>query len=154
VIPHYSYWSSNPSTKEQREIYRNYVAHPFLHRRGNGFKLPKDKEAGIVWFPGCKFTGEEISLEGLFFIAPGYQPHWLGGSLAEGLESDLQLSPISGENSSQMIEDLLSQIERGVIRMTIPCTLYMPGSSPCILGVRFNKKEHDVVRSFLQRAIK
>jgi len=150
VIPHY--WSSDPPTKREREIYHDYTARPFIYRRGNGFKLPNEKVIGFDWFPGCKFTGEEVSLQGFLVIAPGYQPKWFGRSLDEGLERGLELNPISVEKSSQMIEDFLSQIENKVIRIPIACAQYSSVISPCVLGVGFNKNERKIVRSFLQRA--
>src|SRR5262249_24349801 len=113
-----------------------------------------EKEAGLNWFPGCKFTGEEGSLKGLLVIASGYQPKWFGGALAESLKSGLELTPISSEESSQMSEDLLSQIDDKVIRMPIACVQYYQMTAPCILGVGFNKNEREVVRSFLQRAMR
>jgi hypothetical protein len=153
VIPHY--WSSDPPAKREREIYHDYTARPFIYRRGSGFKLPNEKVIGFDWFPGCKFNGEEVSLQGFLVIAPGYQPKWFGVSSAEGLGSDLELTPTSAEELSQLIEDLLDQIENKVIRTPTFCELRYPvASPPCILGVHFNKNELEVVRSFLQRAMK
>jgi hypothetical protein len=153
VIPHY--WSSEPPTKGGREIYYDYVARHFIYRKGNGFNLPNEKEAGLNWFPGCKFTGEETSLKGLLIVVPGYQPSWFGVSATEGLGGDLELTPTSAEKSSQLIEDLLDHIENRAIRMPTICGQRYPMiSPPCVLGVHFNKNERGVVRSYLQRAMK
>jgi hypothetical protein len=154
LIPHYCCFKPPATpTKEESEI-SDYAARPFIYLSGRGFKLPDETNIGLAWFPGMKFIGHQLMLEGILVLAPGYQPQDFYSISVDDI-NDWQLTPISAEGSSQMIGDLLSQIEKKVIRMPIPCRQdYARIVSPCVLGVRFNKNERKIVRSFLQRAMK
>ena len=155
VIPQYvlSETHSTPMSKRDGEdVYREYVSDPFLFREGSVFRPVESKSRGVVWMPGCAFTGKEVLMKGALVLAPGYQPQWFSTSAIEQTKGDLFLNPISEEKSSQAMEGILEQITEGTLRMPEECTRYYV--SPCVLEVRFKRNELELVRSYLQKAVK
>lgn len=87
-------------------------------------------------------------MKGALVLAPGYQPKWFSTSAIDVTKAEFFLNPISGEKSTQAIEDILKQIGEGSLRMPTECSRYY--RNPCILEVRFKKNELKRVRSYLQ----
>jgi hypothetical protein len=155
VIPQYVRveTSTTPfSMRDDNDIYQDYVADPFLFREGDVFRPVESKSRGVVWMPGCAFTGKQVLMKGALILAAGYQPRWLSTSDIEQTKGSLFLNPISEETSSVAMEGILKQIARGTLRMPEECTRYY--LSPCVLEVRFRKNEQKLVRLYLQEAVK
>lgn len=149
VIPQYDLVESRSTPfKTRDDLSRSYVSTPFLFREGKIPKPLKSKSRGITWIPGCLFTGKETLLKGALVLAPGYQPKWYSTSAIDVTKAEFFLNPISREESSQSIEDILKQISEGILRMPAECSRYY--RDPCNLEVRFKKKELEHVRSYLK----
>ncbi len=91
-------------------------------------------------------------MKGALILAPGYQPQWFSTSDIEETKGELFLNPISEERFSQAIEGILRQITGGTLRMPEECTRYYV--SQCVLEVRFKREELELVRSYLEKAVK
>ena len=87
-------------------------------------------------------------MKGALVLSPGYQPQWFSTSGIEVRKGKFFLNPISKEESSQAMEDILDQISQGTLRMPGECSRYY--RDPCILEVRFKSDELKRVRSYLQ----
>jgi hypothetical protein len=149
VIPHYVKVESRSTPFKRRDdVSKSYVSNPFLYRKGKIPRPLKSKSQGIVWIPGCLFTGKEIFMEGALVLAPGYQPQWFRPDSIDVRKGQFFLNPISEEKSTQVMEDVLKQISEGTLRMPLECSRYY--RDPCTLEVRFKKKELERVRSYLQ----
>lgn len=154
VIPQYVFVKSRstPFSRKGDNIYRDYVSAPFLYREGSVFRPVESKSRGVVWMPGCMFTGNEKLMKGALVLAHGYRPQWFSTSAIEETKGDLFLKPISGEESSQAMEGVMRQMEGGTLQMPEECSRFY--LSPCVLEVRFKRDELKLVRSYLQGAVK
>ena len=151
VIPQYVLVKSRSTPfKKRDDTYQDYVSSPFLFRQGNIYRPIESKTKGVVWIPGCMFTGKEILMKGALVLAPGYQPRWFSTSEIEVTKGNFVLHPISKEKSSQAMQDILKQISGGTLHMPEECSRFY--LSPCTLEVRFNRNELALVRSYLESA--
>jgi hypothetical protein len=65
-----------------------------------------------------------------------------------GSERKVQLTPISRNEWSLLLEKKLGHFEKDITRIESDCSFWdLP--SPCSLEIHYNKKERTVVRSFL-----
>jgi hypothetical protein len=153
VIPRYSSFKGVSTLFGEgpgRGVNRDYLAKPFVYHTKDPFKPKQPKVVG-VFIPGLIFTGKGVSLEGVLVIAPGYRPRWFTSLWEAGAERKLQLTPMSVDESSALLGEKLSPLERGARRVNDDCSFWdLP--TPCDLEIRFNKKERELVRSFLQQA--
>jgi len=125
----------------------DYLATPFVYRTGTPFilKLPKSTGIGL---PGLIFMGKGRSIQGVLVIAPRYRPLWFTSLWSVGSERKLQLTLISDNQWSLLLEKTLSPLAQDVRRINDECSFWdLP--TPCTLETRYNKKERELVRSFL-----
>jgi hypothetical protein len=153
VIPRYSSFTGTSTLLGEgpgRGTDRNYLAKPFIYRTGDPFVLRLPKSIG-VGLPGFIFIGKGRSIDGVLVVATRYRPMWFTRLWSIGSERKLQLTPISGNEWSLLVEKALSPLEKGVLRISDGCSFWgLP--EQCTLEVHFNKKERQLVRSFLQQA--
>jgi len=130
--------------------YLDYLAKPFVYRPGERFKLKLPKSTGFG-LPGLLFMGKGRSLDGVFLVAPGYRPLWFANLWSPGSARQLQLTPISNNEWSLLLDNKMSHFEKDVTRIENDCSFWdLP--SPCSLEIHYNKKERALVRAFLRQA--
>lgn len=135
----------------QRGIDRDYLAKPFIYYTRNNFK-PKQPKSPAVVLPPFVFVGKGITLEGVLVLSPGYQPQWFTNLWSIGSERKLQLTSISNTEWSSLLEKTLSPLVNDTSHIKDECSFWdIP--TPCNLEIRFNKKERELTRSFLQQDI-
>jgi hypothetical protein len=152
VIPQYVSIDTRPELlgKKKGETYRDYAADPFVYRNGSAFRPVVSKTRGIVWVPGCAFTGKEKLMRGALILARGYRPLWLSTSHFEQAKDGLRLEPAAAEESARALSGVLTQIDKGTLQMPEECKRFY--LDPCALELRFKRKEMETVRAFLQHA--
>lgn len=152
LIPRYSLFKGTSTLLGEgpgRGTDRNYLAKPFAYHTGTPFilKLPKSTGFGL---PGLLFMGKGRSLDEVLVVAPGYRPLWFSSLWSVGSERKLQLTPISDNEWSQLLEKMLSPLEKDVALISDNCSFWdIP--APCSLKIHYNKKERELVRSFLRQ---
>jgi hypothetical protein len=152
LIPRYSSFKGTSTLLGEgpgRGSDRDYLAKPFVYRSGTPFilKLPKSTGFGL---PGLLFMGKGRSIQGVLLIAPGYRPLWFTSLWSVGSKRRLQLTPISGNEWSMLLEKTLSRLVKDVPRIEGNCSFWdIP--APCSLEIHYNKKERELVRSFLHK---
>ena len=133
---------------------RNYLDKPFVYRTGEPFKIRKQPKA----FPPVPlllfvFVGKVRDIDGILVIAPGYRPLWtddLWWYPDSRNERKLQLTPISDHEWLLVVEKQLSPFVKGASRINENCQIWnLP--EKCNLEIDYDKKEREVVRSFLQQ---
>jgi hypothetical protein len=133
---------------------RIYLDNPFVYRTGELFIIRRPRV-----FSGLPllfvFIGEGRDLNGVLVIAPGYRPlrtddlWWYPGY--PDYERKLRLIPISDNEWSQLLEKELSPFVNGASHINDHCPFWdLP--TPCSLEIHFNRRERELVRSFLQQA--
>jgi hypothetical protein len=152
LIPRYSSFKGTSTLLGEgpgRGSNRNYLAKPFVYRTRTPFVLKRPKSTGFS-LPGLLFMGKGRSIEGVLLIAPGYRPLWFTSLWSVGSERKLPLTPISNNEWSLLLEKTLSPLEKGVPRIEDNCSFWdIP--APCSLEIHYNKKERELVHSFLQQ---
>lgn len=152
MIPRYSSFTGTSTLLGEgpgRGTDRDYLAKPFVYHTGDPFilKLPKSTGVGLL---GLFFVGRGRSIRGVLIIAPGYRPLWFTSLWSVGSERRLQLTPISDNEWSSLLGTALSPLERDVLRINDNCSFWdIP--TPCSLEIHFNRRERELVRSFLQQ---
>jgi hypothetical protein len=155
VIPLYSSYKGVfiPPEGPSKAAVRSYLDNPFVYRTGEPFVVKQPRV-----FTGLPlifvFIGESKDLNGILVIAPGYLPLWTEDLWwYPGHERRLKLTPISDREWSLLLEKELSPFLKGASRIKDSCQLW---SLPerCNLKVQYDKKERELVRSYLQRAAK
>jgi hypothetical protein len=134
---------------------RIYLDNPFVYRTGEPFKVKQPRV-----FTGLPllfvFIGKGRDINGILVVAPGYRPLWtedLGWYPGNpSYERKLQLTPISDNEWSLLLEKELSPFIKGASRINENCHLW--NLEKCPLKINYNKKERELVRSFLQQAKK
>lgn len=134
--------------------YRNYLDKPFLYSTGEPFILKLPKSTGVN--TGLLFVGKGRSLDGVLIVARKYGPVWFD-NLWQTRDlwntrdiRDLQLTPLSDNEWSTLLEKELSPFAKGASRINDSCRLWdLP--EKCSLEIYYNKKERGLVRSFLQQ---
>src|SRR3954471_19582673 len=112
AIPRYSSFkgiSTMLGEGPERGTNRDYLAKPFVYRTGNPFILKLPKSTGLPLGPFA-FIGKGRSLYGVLLVAQGYRPLWFTGLWSVGSERNLQLTPISDNEWSLLIEKKLSPL--------------------------------------------
>ena len=155
VIPLYSSYKGIFIAPEgpSKAIVRSYLDNPFVYRTGEPFRVKQPRV-----FTGLPllfvFIGAGKDLEGILVIAPGYRPLWTNdlwwypGNPTD--ERKLSLTSVSDNEWSQLLEKELSPFLKGASRINDNCDMWtLP--ERCKLKVQYNKKERELVRSFLQR---
>jgi hypothetical protein len=152
LIPRYSSFKGTSTLLGEgpgRGSDRDYLAKPFVYRTRTPFILKLPKSAGFG-LPGLLFIGKGRSIEGVLLIAPGYRPQWFTSLWSVGSERKLQLAPISDNEWSLLLEKTLSPLEKDVSKISDNCSFWdIP--TPCSLEIHYNKKERELVRSFLRQ---
>lgn len=133
-----------------RGTYRYYLAKPLVYRTGDPFVLKPPKSNGFN-LPGLLFIGKGRTVYGVLLIAPGYRPQWFTSLWSIGSERKLRLTPISDNDWSLLLEKKLSRLEKDVTRIEEDCPFWSV-PSPCSLEIHYNKKERELVRSFLRQS--
>jgi hypothetical protein len=135
---------------------RNYLDKPFVYRTGEPFiiKQPKVFTGAPLLFV---FIGKFRDIDGILVIAPGYRPLWTDDLWwypgYPNYERKLQLTPISDNEWLLLLEKELSPFVKGASRVNENCQIWnLP--EKCTLEIDYDKKERELVRSFLQQARK
>lgn len=135
--------------------YRNYLDKPFLYRTGEPFILKLPKSTGVN--AGLLFAGKGRSLSGIIIIAPKYRPIWFD-DLWRTRDiwntrniRDLQLTPLSDNEWSSLLEKELSPFVKGASHINDNCQLWdLP--EKCSLEIYYDEKERRLVQSFFQQS--
>ena len=133
---------------------RIYLDNPFVYSTGEHFVIKQPRV-----FNGLPllqvFIGKLTDLEGILVIAPGYRPLWTNDLWwypgHPDYERKLTLYPISAAQWSQLSRQELSPFLKGQSRIKDNCKIWNLRER-CNLKIRFDKKERELVRSFLQQA--
>ena len=129
--------------------YRDYLSNPFVYRTGTLFILKSPKSHGFM-LPGLLFIGKGRSLRGVLLVASGYRPLWSTSYGSVGAERKIKLTPISDNEWSSLLEKTLGRLEKDVTPIKDDCSFWDIGT-PCSLEIHYNKKERELVRSFLHQ---
>jgi hypothetical protein len=158
VIPLYSSYKGVfvPPEGPSKTTVRIYLDNPFVYRTGEPFVVKQPRV-----FTGLPlifvFIGKGTDLNGILVIASGYRPVWTDDLWwypgNPDYERKLWLYPISDSEWSQLSEKELSPFLKGASRIHDNCQMWdLP--EHCNLKIQFDKKERELVRSFLQQARK
>jgi hypothetical protein len=158
VIPLYSSYKGIfiPPEGPSKATVRLYLDNPFVYRTGQPFIIKQPRA-----FTGLPllfvFIGEGRDLDGILVIAPGYHPLWTDDLWwypgNPSYERKLQLTPISDNEWSLLLENELSPFVKGASRINDNCQMWnLP--EHCNLKIKYDKKERQLARSFLQQAKK
>lgn len=149
IIPRYSSAAGVFIAPEGRGkgTYGNYLDKPFVYRTGEPFILKLPKSSGILLFPF--FIGKGRTIQGITIIAAKYRPLRVSDLWSTGDKRTLQLIPISDSEWSLLLEKELNPFIKDVSRINDGCRFW-DIAEPCALGIDFDKKERELVRSFLQ----
>ena len=126
----------------------DYLARPFIYRPGTPFILKRPKSIGIA-VPYLFAIGKGRSLYGVLLIAPGYQPRWLTSLSSVGSERKIKLTPISADEWTSLREKMLSRLQ-DLNPINDDCSFWSV-PTPCSLEIHYNKKERELVRSFVRQ---
>lgn len=158
VLPLYSSYKGVfiPPEGPSKATERLYLDHPFVYRTGQPFVVKKP--LAFIGLPLLLvFIGKGRDLDGVLVLAPGYRPLWTDDLWwypdNPNDERKLRLTPISDEEWSQVLEKELSPFLEGASRIKENCQLWELDPK-CTVNVEYNKKERELVRSFLQRSKK
>jgi hypothetical protein len=121
---------------------------PEVYRAGTPFILKLPKSRGLLLGPFA-FIGKGRSLWGVLVFARGYRPQWFINLWAD--DRKLQLTPVSGDDEAVLIGELLSPLGQGVPHTRDECSFWQLPAE-CKLEIHFDKKERELVRSFLQQS--
>ena len=157
VIPRYSTFqgvSTMLGEGPSNGTYRNYLDKPFVYRTGEPFILKLPKSTGVN--TGFLFAGKGRSLNGVLIVAPKYRPIWFD-NLWQTRDiwntrdiRDLQLTPLSDNEWSTLLEKELSPFVKDASRINDSCRFW-DLLEKCSLEVYYGEKERELVRSFLQQ---
>jgi hypothetical protein len=121
---------------------------------GNG--SGKGISIGLPLFP--VLIGKAGSLEGILIVAPKYRPVWFDNlwQTRDILNTrdmrDLQLTPISDNEWSLLLEKKLNPLTEGSVLSVDDFQIWGLYQAERSLYVHYSKDEHDLVRRFLQSA--
>ena len=154
VIPLYSSYKGVFIAPEgpSRAIVHDYLDNPFVYRSGEPFNIKQPRV-----FTGLPllfvFVGEGKDLGGILVIGKGYRPLWTDYLWCcpwdPKYKRELQLSPISESQWSKLLEKELGPLLKNDSTIRDNCEMW-DLKQPCDLDIRYNKKERELVRSFLQ----
>lgn len=155
VIPRYSSFAGVGVIPEgpARGARREYLASPFVYRAGKPFSPNQPKSTGLMW-GAWVYTGKVIQLEGVLVFAPGYRREWFSDLWPRALaQRELLLRPSSSQSSSRELQIALESLQSDKVTAPDECLFWEP-SSACPLDVRLRANERELVRSFLEQALK
>lgn len=136
--------------------YQTYLDKPFIYRTGEPFILKVPKPSGLA-LSGLLFIGIGRSVEGILVLAPKYSPKLVTDLWSTGEERKLQLKPISDVQWSKLLE-ILSPLTKDsyLVGNNCPSFCYLVGhcwspTGSCSIKIKYNRKEREIVQSFLQQ---
>ena len=131
-----------------KAVVRNYLDNPFVYRAGAPFKIKKPRV--FVGLPLLMvFIGQVKDLEGILVVARDYFPLWTGDLWwPPGQQRKMKLSPIPHERWLELMKSDLDPVLKKSSRLRENCEIWQIGER-CDLKIRYDKKERDLVRSFL-----
>lgn len=154
VIPRYSSVAGILIAPEGKgkATYRDYLDKPFVYRAGEQFIIKKlPRFTGIPLFP--VFIGKGRKTEGVLLIAPKYRPLWVDNSMPTENKKGVQLAPISDDEWSSLLEKKLNPLAKDDFLIIDDYRFWGLFENSRILHIYFNKKERELVHSFLQKDI-
>lgn len=155
IIPIYSSASGifvAPEGPSKINSINHFSNNPFVYRSGEPFR-PKRPQffSGLPLFP--VFIGKSREIEGIVVIAPRYRPLWFEDlwwyPKFAGDKRLMQLTQISDDEWSLLLKKELSPLVSGAPRTNENCQIWHI-TGKCALDFDYNKKERDLVRSFIQ----
>jgi len=155
VIPFYSSYKGVFIAPEgpSKATVHHYLKDPFIYRTGEPFVIKQPRV--FIGLPlAIVFIGKGTDLNGVLVIAPGYRPLWTDNlwsySGNSRYERKFQLTPVSDKEWSLLLEKELSPFVKGASRINDNCQLW-GDPEKCSLEIKYNKKERELVYSFLQQ---
>lgn len=132
----------------RKAVVSNYLDHPFVYRDGEPFKIKQPlRFVGLPLIP--VFIGQIKDLDGILVIARDYFPLWTEDLWRPaGQQRKMKLSPIPHERWLELMKSDLDPVMKKTSRLRENCELWQIGNR-CDLKIKYDKKEREVVRSFL-----
>ncbi len=150
VMPLYSSYKGVFIAPEgpSRAVAQNYLDNPFVYRAGEPFKVKQPRV--FVGLPLLFiFIGKGKDLDGILVIARNYYPLWTDDLwMPPGHKRKLRLSPIPHERWLQLMKSDLNPVLNNSSRLRENCEIWQIPER-CDLKIKYDKKERELVRSFL-----
>lgn len=128
--------------------YRYYLDKPFVYHTGEPFVLKLPKSSGLNL--GLLFLGKGRTLNGVIIVAPKYSPQIVSDLRSTGEGRKLQLKPISDDEWLMLLEKKLNPLVQDSSFANGDCRFWdLP--EKCSLEIKYDEKERETVRSFLQQ---
>ena len=158
AIPLYYYYAGIFIAPEGPSWARShaYLDHPFIYRSGEPFRIKQPRV--FTGLPLVQvFIGQGRDLEGMLVVAPGYRPLWTNDLWCcpydKNYERKLTLTPLSNEEWLRILQTDLRPFLNGAERIRDNCQLWNLDEK-CNLKLKYDKKERNLMQSFLQRTSK
>lgn len=151
VIPRYSTFQGISTMLGEGPgsgTYSNYLDKPFVYRAGESFIIKRPKSTGVN--TGFLFVGKGRTLNGILIIAPKYRPLWISDLWSTGDKRKLQLTAISDDEWSSLLEKKLYPLTKNAFLICEDDYRFwdLP-EKQCKLEIYYSEKEREIVRSFL-----
>jgi hypothetical protein len=126
---------------------RDYLDHPFVYRSGQAFKVKRTSFIGLPLL--FVFIGKFTEVEGVMFVAKGYFPVWKS-ELYWGANQEVIMRPIDDKAGTELVEREFDSLMKGSKKLEQGCPVWdLPQG--CNLEIKFDRKERELVQSFLKR---
>jgi hypothetical protein len=156
IIPRYSSANGIFIAPEgpAKGTYRYYLDKPFLYRSGESFILKTPKFSGLPLFP--VLIGKGRTIEGILIVASGYHPVWFENLWdidlwGKGDARKIPMTPMPEKEWSDLTKKNLLPLTKENILPVEDFRFWGFAGSESALYVYYNKKERELVRTFLQR---
>lgn len=132
--------------------YGYYLDKPFIYRSGEPFIIKRPKSTGLNI--GFLFVGKGRTLNGIIIVAPKYRPLFVSDLWSMQGQRKLQLTPISDDEWSVLMRKQLNPLTKDAFLICDDYRFWDLPEKKCKLEIQYNRKEREVVRSFLQQTEK
>ena len=132
----------------RKAVVSNYLDYPFVYRDGEPFKIKQPLQ--FVGLPLIQVSiGQMKDLDGILVVARDYSPLWTDDLWwPPGQQRKLKLSPIPHERWLLLMKSDLGHVLTKSSRLRENCELWQIGER-CDLKIKYDRKERELVRSFL-----